>query len=390
MNNFDVGDFLEARGGLFLTKKGEKTLLVKEYKLLAKSLRPLPEKWRGLKNKEAKLRRRYLDILFNEDVREMIEKRSLFWQAVREYHQKNGFLEVETPALEETAGGADARPFITHHNDLDMDFYLRISAGELWQKRLMVAGFEKTFEIGRVFRNEGTSPEHLQDYTSCEAYWSYANYEDMYKFLIGCFRHVTETVFDKLKFEIRGMDVDFEKEWPLIDYGEEIEKQTGLNIWKATDKELKSKVKELNFKADAENRSRLMDALWKYCRKNIAGPAVLINEPKSLSPLAKTSPENEKTVQRFHFIIAGSELANGYSELNDPIEQKKRFEDQQKLRDAGDEEAQMYDKDFVRALEYGMPPTAGHGFGERFFAFLMDRPMRECQIFPLMKPKDSL
>lgn len=389
INNFDVGDFIETKGSLFITKKGEKTLLVNEYKILSKSLLPLPEKWHGIKETESRLRKRYLDILFNKEIKEMIEKKSVFWQAARDYHKKAGFLEVETPILEAATGGADARPFKTHYNSLDMDVYLRISAGELWQKRLMVAGFEKTFEIGRIFRNEGVSPEHLQDYTQCEAYWAYADYEDMYKFLRDCLKHAAKEAFGKLDFKIRGMDVDLGKDWPLLDYTEEIEKQTKINIWESSEEDLKKKTKELGVTPEVENRSRLIDAIWKHCRKNIPGPAILINLPKSMSPLAKSSSDNKKIVQRFQFIIAGSEVTNGYSELNNPIEQKKRFKKQQEMRDAGDEEAQMYDKDFIEALEYGMPPTAGHGFSERFFAFLMDKPTRECQVFPLMRPKDK-
>ncbi|HLD21742.1 MAG TPA: lysine--tRNA ligase, partial [Patescibacteria group bacterium] len=357
--SIDMGDFVEVEGMCFTTHKGEKSVMVKKWSLLSKALRPLPDKWHGLQDEEERLRKRYLDILFNPKVRDMIEKRSVFWNAVRDFHQQHGFLEVETPVLENTTGGADARPFVTHHNALDMDVYLRISAGELWQKRLMVAGFDKTFEIGRVFRNEGMSPEHLQDYMQCEAYWAYANYEQMYAFLRDCYRYIAEKTFKTLKFSIRGFEIDFAKEWPLIDYTEEIEKQTGVNIWKASEKEIEDKLRELNVKYEVHNKERLIDSLWKYCRKKIGGPAILINEPKITSPLAKISPTNPQVTERFHFIIAGSEVGQGYSELNDPIDQRSRFEAQQKLRDQGDEEAQMADMDFVEALEYGMPPTAG-------------------------------
>ena len=389
LKNLDVGDFIEVKGVLFTTKRGEQTLNVEKHKILTKSLLPLPEKWHGLKDEEEKFRKRYLDILFNSEVREMIEKKAVFWNAVREFHIKQGFLEVETPVLENTVGGADAQPFATHHNALDMEVYLRISAGELWQKRLMVAGFEKTFEIGRIFRNEGISTEHLQDYTQCEAYWAYSDYEDMYKFLRDCYCYVAEKTFGTLKFEIGKFKVDLEKDWPLLDYGEEIKKQTGIDIWKVDSEKIINKLKQLKIKVDVADKGRLIDTLWKYCRKNIGGPTILINEPKITSPLAKISPDNPETTMRFHFIIAGSEIGQGYSELNDPIDQEKRFEIQQNLRDAGDEEAQMMDKEFIEALEYGMPPTSGHGFSERLFSFLMDKPIRECQIFPLMKPKET-
>jgi len=384
----DTGDFIEISGTLFKTKQDEKTLLTTHYSLLTKALLPLPEKWHGLQDTEERLRKRYLDFIFNAESREIVGKRAIFWNAVREFHVKNGFLEVETPVLETTVGGADATPFKTHHNALDIDIYLRISAGELWQKRLMVAGFNKTFEIGRIFRNEGMSAEHLQDYTQCEAYWAYADYRDMYKFLQDCYRYVAEKTFGTLEFRINNFDINLGKDWPLVDYSEEVKKQTGIDIWKTSDKEIKNKLKDLGVEYNkVENRARLIDSLWKYCRKNIGGPAILINEPKIVSPLSKTSPGNPNITERFHFIIAGSEVGQGYSELNDPIDQRERFEIQEKMRESGDAEAQPMDEDFVEALEYGMPPTAGHGFSERLFSFLMNKPIRETQIFPLMKPR---
>ena len=386
-DNFDIGDFIEISGILFETKRGEKTIEASSFVILAKSLLPLPEKWHGLQDEEERFRKRYLDILMNEEVREMIKKKGIFWNAVREFHLKNGFMEVETPVFENTTGGADANPFITHHDALDMDVFLRISAGELWQKRLMVAGFEKTFEIGRIFRNEGMSSEHLQDYTQCEAYWAYSNYEDMYKFLQECYRFAAKKTFGTFKFKIRGFDIDLGGKWPLIDYTQEVQKQTGIDIWKDSEADMIKKLKELNVEFDGKNKERLIDSLWKYCRKKIGGPAILINEPKIVSPLSKSLKNNPAITERFHFIIAGSEMGQGYSELNDPIDQRNNFEKQQALRNAGDKEAHMADYDFVEALEYGMPPASGHGFSERLFSFLMDKPVRECQIFPLMKPQ---
>jgi len=383
----DIGDFIQVNGKLFITKRGEKTLQASDWKMLAKSLRPLPEKWHGLQDEEERFRKRYLDIIFNPEVKDMIEKKSKFWKAVRDFHIKNGFLEVETPVFENTTGGADANPFITHYDALDIDVYLRISAGELWQKRLMVAGFPKTFEIGRIFRNEGISPEHLQDYTQCEAYWAYGDYKDMYNFLKECYIYVAKETFGTLKFKIKGFDVDLGKEWPLIDYTEEIKRQTGIDIWKAKETEIIKKLKELRVEFDIKNKERLIDALWKYCRKNIGGPVILINEPKITSPLSKSRPDNPELTERFHFIIAGSEIGQGYSELNDPIDQMERFSKQAKLREAGDKEAHMPDGEFIEALEYGMPPTCGHGFSERLFSFLMNKPIRECQTFPFMKPR---
>lgn len=389
-DTIDASDFIEVAGTLFTTDRGARTLAVSEWRVLTKALQALPSEFYGLKDEDERYRKRYLDMLLNEGTRDLVEKRAKFWSAVRRFHEQHGFLEVQTPILEVTTGGGDARPFGTHHHALDMEVYLRISAGELWQKRLMVAGFEKTFEIGRVFRNEGMSAEHLQDYEQCEAYWAYANCEQMYTFLRDCYRFVAQETFGTQQFSIRGFEVDFAADWPTIDYTETIKEKTGVDIFDATDDELKAKLAELNVSYDAAtaNRERLVDTLWKYCRKSIGGPAILINEPTFMSPLAKANPENPQVVERFHFVVAGSELGQGYSELNDPADQRARFEAQQALRDAGDEEAQMADMDFVEALEYGMPPTAGHGFSERTFAFLLDKPMREIQLFPLMKPRD--
>jgi len=389
LDNFDVGDFLEIKGNLLLTKTGEKTLNISDFKLLAKSLLPLPEKWHGLQDVEERLRKRYLDILFNPEVRQMVEKRAVFWNSMREFLNKKGFLEVETPVLEKTTGGADARPFATHHNALDMDVYLRISMGELWQKRLMIAGFEKTFEIGRQFRNEGMDVEHLQDYTQMEFYWAYADQEQGMKLVEEMYKYVAEKTFGTLKFKIDGSDIDLSKKWEKYDYRSIVSKYAKVDVFEASLAEMEKALKKLGIDYDKKgfNKTRAIDNLFKYCRKKLLGPGFLINLPVDVSPLAKRSEKNPKMVLRFQPIIAGSELGNGYSELNDPLDQAKRLEEQQKFRNKGDEEAQMYDKDFVEALEYGMPPTCGFGVSERLFSFLMGKPARECQIFPLMKPK---
>lgn len=386
---FDIGDFVEIKGTLFTTKRGERSIEAEDYKMLSKALLPLPEKWHGLQDIEEKLRKRYLDIIFSPEIKDMIEKRAIFWNSMREFLVKKGFLEVETPVLETTAGGADARPFVTHHNALDMDVYLRISMGELWQKRLMVAGFEKTFEIGRQFRNEGMDAEHLQDYTQMEFYWAYADAEQGMELVEEMYKHIIQKTFGTLKFKIRDFDVDFSQKWEKYDYVSTISKYTKVNVLEASLQEMEKALKELKIDYDKKgfNRTRAMDNLWKFCRKKIAGPGFLINTPIEVSPLAKRNEKNDKIAQRFQIIIAGSENGNGYSELNNPIDQEERFKEQQKLREAGDLEAQMHDKDFVEALEHGMPPTCGFGVSERLFAFLMDKPMRECQIFPLMRPK---
>ncbi len=386
----DVGDFIEAHGKCFVTHKGEKSIIINQWKILSKALSPLPEKWHGLKDEESKLRKRYLDILFNNDIKDLIKKKAKFWQSTRSFLQENGFLEVETPVLETTTGGADAKPFSTHHNALDIDVYLRISMGELWQKRLMVAGLEKTFEIGRQFRNEGMDAEHLQDYTQMEFYWAYADYNDGMKLVEELYKKVAQETFGTLKFKIGKFDVDLSKKWKKYDYRETVRKQTGIDIIKDDIKKMENKLKELKIDYDKKgfNITRAIDNLWKYCRKNIAGPGFLTGVPVLVSPLAKRDEKNPELTQRFQPIIAGSELGNGYSELNDPIDQAQRFSEQKKLREAGDDEAQMYDHQFVEALEYGMPPVCGFGMSERVFAFLANKSMRECQIFPLMKPKE--
>ncbi len=385
----DSGDFIEVSGHCFVTHKGEESIMVKDWKILSKAILPLPEKWHGLKNEEEKFRKRYLDILVNPEVREMIEKKAVFWQSIRNFLIQKGFLEVETPALEVTPGGADADPFITYHKALDLEVYLRISMGELWQKRLMVAGFEKTFEIGRQFRNEGMDAEHLQDYTQMELYWAYADHEDGMALTEEMFKYVAKETFGTLKFKIKEFEVDLGKKWEIYDYRKTVKSYTGVDILKTSEKEIKEKLEELKVSYDEKgfNLGRGIDSLWKYCRKKIAGPGFLVGVPKSVSPLAKQDPDNPELTLRFQPLIAGSELGNGYSELNDPMDQAERFKKQQELRDSGDEEAQMHDKEFVEALEHGMPPTCGFGVSERLFSFLMDKSMRECQIFPLMKPK---
>jgi lysyl-tRNA synthetase class 2 len=299
-----------------------------------------------------------------------------------------GFTEVETPTLELTTGGAEARPFSTHHNDFDIDVFLRISIGELWQKRLMAAGFEKVFEIGRAYRNEGTSPNHLQEFTNMEFYQAFANYEDGMKLVENMYRVIAQEVYGTTTFTRGEHTFNLHDEWTRIDYASEIEGQTGINLELATEDEIKAKLQELGVKYDGENKERLTDTLWKYCRKNIAGPAFLINHPKLVSPLAKEVVGKPEATQRFQPIIAGTEVGNGYSELNDPLEQQARFDLQQDLIERGDEEAMMPDFEFVEMLEHGMPPACGFGFGERLFAILEDRPIRETQLFPLMKPRE--
>jgi lysyl-tRNA synthetase class 2 len=382
----DSGDFVGVKGTIFRTKRGELSVLVKDIKLLTKSILPLPEKWHGIQDEEEKLRKRYLDTTFNPEVKEMFVRKSKFWQTMREFLLEKGFMEVETPTLENTPGGAEARPFITHHNALDAKVYLRISP-ELWLKRLIVAGYPKVFEIGRIFRNEGMDAEHLQDYTQIEFYWAYADYNDGMKLCEEMYKKIAKEVYGKTKFKIKGFDIDLDKKWEIYDYVGTIKKMTKIDVLKTTLEEIEDKLAELEVEYEKRgfNMNRGIDSLWKYCRRNIAGPGFLINVPVMMEPLAKRMESNPNLVERFQIILAGSELGKGFSELNDPVDQLGRFDEQAKLREQGDEEAQMTDNDFVEALKYGMPPTCGFGVSERLFAFLEGKPIRETVIFPLMK-----
>lgn len=388
----DVGDFVGVHGEVFRTHKGELTIFAPQFMLLTKALLPLGDKFHGIEDMDTRLRKRYLDVVFHSDVRDMLYRRSKFWQSMREFLLKQSFMEVETPILETTTGWADANPFATHHNALDLDVFLRISCGELRQKRLMVAGFEKTFEIGRIFRNEWMSPEHAQDYTQMENYRAYADYRQMMALVKDMYMYIIDTVYPhkNRQFAIRWYDVDFNQERQEIDYATIIQEKTSIDIFTATEQQIEAKLTELKVKYEPHNRIRLIDTLRKYCRKQLSWPAFLVNVPTFISPLAKSKIDKPELTNRFQVIIAGSEVGNGFSELNDPLDQRSRFEEQQAMRDAGDDEAQMADREYVEALEHGMPPTAWFGVSERLFCFLEDKPIREAQYFPLMKPEHSL
>jgi lysyl-tRNA synthetase class 2 len=383
----DIGDFVEIFGKFFTTRRGEKTVETEDWRMLSKSLRPLPEKWHGLQDIEERYRKRYLDMIMNPEIRELFEKKAKFWDAIRNFLKERGFLEVETPTLEVTTGGAEARPFKTYHNDFDMNMYLRISVGELWQKRLLAAGFPRTFEIGRVFRNEGTSPEHLQEFTNMEFYAAYMDLDEGKKIVKNLYIEVANKIFGKTQFETRGYKFDLADEWKEIDYVSEVREQTGIDVLEDSEEKMKEALDKLGVEFQGKSRERMTDSLWKYCRKNISGPAYLVNHPKFIAPLSKENPKDNRKAEMFQVIIAGSELGRAHAELNDPIDQRDRFEIQKKLIEKGDEEAMMPDWEFVEMLEYGMPPAFGFGVGERLFAFLADKPIRETQLFPLMKPK---
>lgn len=384
----DTGDFVECTGSAFKTKRGQQSLQVSSWRMLSKSLMPLPTEWYGIKDGELRLRERDIDILLNPETRAMFERRAAFWQAARNFYLAHGFMEVETPALETTPGGADARPFVTHHNALDIDVYLRISCGELWQKRLLIAGFPKVFEIGRIFRNEGQSREHLQDYTQLESYEAYSDARKGMEFVQELYRHIVKEVYKKYSFTIGEHEIDLADEWKTIDFCKTVQERFGIDPLSCTEEEAIQTAKDAGVTfGEAPNKARAIDHLWKQIRKGIAGPTFLVGVPVFLEPLAKRSKANSEVVERIQVILAGSEMGKGYSELNDPQDQRARFEEQQKLRDAGDEEAQRLDTDYIHAMEYGMPPAFGFGVSERLFSFLENKPAHETQFFPLLRPK---
>lgn len=382
----DIGDIVEVSGVAYTTKRGEKSILVHTLHIVAKSLQPIPATWYGLEDTETKLRKRYLDLLLNKDVRELFVKKQRFWAAIRAYHLQEGFLEVETPVLEAVPGGADAEPFVTHHNALDRDFYLRISL-ELPLKKLLVGGFEKVFEIGRIFRNEGIDREHLQDYTQMECYAAYWDHQKMKHFVEGMFRSAIEHAFGSLQLTHGEETIDWSTPWKELDYVSLCKEKTGVDVVTATEKDLREALAQHKVPADHTlGKGRLIDLLYKKTvRPHLHAPAFLVGHPIEISPLAKRDPKHPDRALRFQVVALGTELGNGWAELNDPREQRARFEQQMKLREAGDKEAQQMDESFVEALEYGMPPAAGFGISERLFAVLAGKPVREAILFPLMK-----
>jgi len=379
----DTGDFVEATGTVLRTKTGEISVGVRELRLLTKALRPLPEK---LENKEERFRRRYVDMNVNPAVRQRFYRRSTFWQATRDYLNQHGFTEVNVPVLEHTTGGADANPFVTHMDALDgQQFYLRISH-ELPLKRLLGAGFEKVYDIGPRFRNENYSDEHLPEHIAMEWYAAYWDWQQGMRFMEDMYKYVLERTFGALQFRLGEFEVDMSGQWQVWDYAEVIHKHYHIDVYNTTIEEVAAKLKEHGLEVEkTDSIPRGIDKLWKNIRKGVAGPVWLVNTPKFISPLSKTNPDNPQTVERFQPVIAGSELGNGFSELNDPIDQLNRFVEQQQMRDAGDEEAMMLDIDYVEMLEYGMPPACGWGFSERVFWIFEGVTAREGVPFPQLK-----
>ncbi len=383
----DRGDFLEVRGLPLTTKRGERSVAVREARIVAKSLRPLPMGWGGLENTETRLRKRYLDILVNPEERRLFEQKAVFWNSIRRTLEEEHFLEVMMPVLEPIPGGAEAEPFVTHHNALNEDMYLRISL-ELPLKKMLVGGIERVFEVGRIFRNEGIDWEHLQDYTQMECYAAYWDYRDMMKFVERLYQRVIKDTFGTLSLTMRGTKVKWSGAWPRVEYYNVFKKKTGIDLSLTNERELAAYAKGHGIPVKREyGLGKLIDAIYKSeVRPTLQQPIFLVHPPLILEPLAKRHAEEPEKAERFQIVAAGSELGKGFSELNDPLEERERFEEQAQLRKRGDEEAERFDEDFLEALEYGMPPAAGFGMSERLFALLADRPVREATVFPLMKP----
>ena len=389
----DIGDFVGLKGGMFKTKTGEWTLLVNELKLVCKSTRPLPEKFHGLKDPEKRYRRRYIDLIMNSHVRDIFEKRSKIIQAIRTFLLDRDFLEVETPMMQPIPGGAEATPFITHHNALGIDLFLRI-APELYLKRLVVGGFERVFEINRNFRNEGVSARHNPEFTMLEFYQAYATYEQMMDLTEEMFRYVALNVLGSTTISYQGNAIDLGAKWRRMSLASALEEYGGINPRLLNDREgllelaAIKKIKITKTGRKGKIITKLFDIL---VEPKLLQPTFITGYPVEVSPLSRKSEADSNLTDRFELFIAGHEIANGFSELNDPDDQEKRFLQQTADREAGDEEAHYMDKDYIEALEYGMPPAAGEGIGiDRLVMLLADAPsIREVILFPQMKPIES-
>lgn len=387
---FDIGDIVGLRGVLFTTKRGERTLQVRAVTLLSKSLRPLPEKWHGLQDVEERFRKRYLDLLMSQEVRAKFAMRSAIVDAIRRFFIDEGFLEVETPILQLLPGGANARPFKTRLNALKLDMYLRV-APELYLKRLLVGGMERVFEMARCFRNEGMDASHNPEFTQVEAYWAYANYKDMMKLVERLVAAAVGMGGGGLAREYEGKKINFKAPWPRIEFTTFLRTHTGIDYETLNHAALVKKAKSLGLAPTAHaTKAQLADEIIKKaCLPKVQDPVFIIHTPAELTPLAKPLEDKPHYAARFQLFVAGWEIANAFSELNDPVLQRERFQAQEKQRKAGDEEAQRLDNDFLEALEYGMPPAAGIGLGiDRLIALLTDsHTLREAILFPMMKPK---
>lgn len=391
---YDLGDWIAATGEVFKTKMGEISIKVESFELICKSLKPLPEKWHGLKDPDLRYRQREVDIITNPEVKDTFLKRIKIIRAVREFLDNRGYLEVETPILSPIAGGAAARPFVTHHNALNIDMYLRI-ATELYLKRCIVGGFEKVYDMGKNFRNEGTSIRHNPEFTMIELYEAYADYNDMMEIMENMIAHVCEKVNGTTKVNYQGTEIDFTPPWRRITMVDAVKEHAGVdyNAIKSNEEaQVIAKEKHLEFKKDLKTvtKGEVLNALYEeYAEQHMIQPTFITDYPVEISPLTKKKRGNEDFTERFEGFIYGREVCNAYSELNDPIVQRERFEQQANERELGDDEAYMIDEEFMSALETGMPPTGGLGIGiDRMVMFLTDSTsIRDVILFPTMKPQ---
>jgi len=390
----DLGDFIGIEGNVFATKRGEKTIDVKKMTMLSKALLPLPEKWHGLTDTEVRYRKRYLDLISNPEVRDIFKKRSIIVKTIRDFLDAEGFMEVETPILQPLAGGAAAKPFVTHHNALNFDMYLRI-APELYLKRLIVGGFEKVFEVARCFRNEGIDHSHNPEFTQVEFYWAYADYDDLMKLTEQMLAAILAKVNDgSLKLVHEGTELDFNAPFARVSFHNIVLEKTGIDIDKTnTEEKLRDEIKKRGLRVDIGNAfgfGETAEALYKeYCRNTIIQPTFLTDYPVAMIPLAKRCKDDRSKVATFQLVAKGVELCKAYNELNDPTDQAERMLEQDALRERGAEEAQMTDNDFIEALSYGMPPTAGFGMGiDRLAVFLTGvHSVKETILFPTLRPE---
>ncbi len=393
--NIDVGDFIGATGEVFTTHTGEKTIRVDKFEFLGKALKPLPEKFHGLTDQEACYRQRYVDLIMNQETRDRFITRIKFIKELRNYLDNLGYMEIETPILNNKASGATAKPFKSHHNAQDMDVYLRI-APETYMKRAVIAGIPKVYEIGRCFRNEGIDQTHLQDFTMIEAYQAYYNYKDNMKLIQNMLQTIIKKVFGKLTIVIGDKEIDFSGDWPTVSFRDLLIKYSNIDIdeYNTKDKLLK-KIQEEKLELESETPiedlgfGNLVDVLYKkVARPYLDGPVYLTEHPIDLSPLARNNDDNPNITDRFQLVVNGAEIVNGYSELVDPIEQEKRLLEQAKLKEAGDAEAMDMDYDYISAMEYGMPPISGWGMGiDRIIQLLTNSEnIKDVVMFPLMKP----
>jgi len=392
--HLDIGDIIGVQGYVFRTRTEEISVHAKELVLLTKSLQPLPEKWHGLKDVELRYRQRHVDLIVNPEVKNVFILRSKIIQAMRRYLDSKGFLEVETPTMHAIAGGASAKPFITHHNALDIDLYMRIAL-ELHLKRLIVGGLEKVYEIGRVFRNEGISTRHNPEFTMIELYQAYADYHDMMEITEQMISHIAQEVLGTQKIMYQGTEIDLTPPWPRITMVEAVKKYTGVDYCDfASDEQARKAAAKVgvHVSADATKGTVLNELFEAKVEENLIQPTFIIDYPIEISPLAKRREDDPNFTYRFEVFITAREFGNAFSELNDPVDQRERFKKQMEQRAQGDEEAQMHDEDFVRALEVGMPPTGGLGIGiDRLIMLLTDAAsIRDVILFPTLRPREDM